>query len=277
MGRDRLWLGGVNVADFAIRAIDLSGALAVPEKRGGNVEAEGRHGAIHTPRKKYRGRRAVFEFWLRGTLPDGTVPADPKSTFYDNLHTLAQILAQDRVPMVHQLPNGVRREILVEVVTTVEPSRYRTGDLAKVGIAFDSAEAFWHSQTVTTVPFSLAAGETRTLTAFGPSDAPIDDAVIEFGPVENVVLTQTQTGIFVAYDDLIPTGQGLIVNCSEHRLYPVGALVPDRRKLRTHPSDGRWFALDPVIGGAPIIRLDHNGGATPVAGSISARQKWLFG
>jgi hypothetical protein len=277
MARERLWLGGVDVADLAIRAIDLSGALTVPERRGGNQEADGRHGAIHTPRKKYRGRRAVFEFWLRGTLPDGTVPQDPKSEFYTNLHRLAQILAQDRVLMVHQLPDGTRREILVEVVTAVEPSRYRTGDLAKVGLAFDSADAFWQAQQPTTVELSLPAGATYELTEFAASDAPIDDALITFQPGPSPVLTQTDTGIFLAYDATIAAGQTLDVDCQAWRGSGTGGLVFDRTKLRTHPADGRWFALDPVIGGAPTVRLDHQGGATPMDLSISARQKWLFG
>lgn len=277
MARERLWLGGVDVADLAIRAIDLSGTLTVPDRRGGNAEAEGRHGSIHTPRKKYTGRRAVFEFWLRGTLPDGTVPADPKATFYDNLHRFAQLLAQDRTPMVHQLPDGTRREILVEVVTAVEPTRYKTGDLGKVSVAFDAAEAFWHAQAVTTVAFPLAAGATRTLTEFAASDAPIDDALLTFGPGTNPVLTQTQTGIALAYDAAIASGRTVVLDCGAWSGAGTGGLVFDRTKLRTPPDDGRWFALDPVIGGAPTVRLDHNGGATPMTCTIAARQKWLFG
>lgn len=276
MGRERLWLGGVDVASWAVRAIDLSGLLAVPERRGENVPVGGRHGAIRTPRKRYGGRELVVEFWVRGTLPDGTVPADPPQAFYDNLRTLARLIAQEELPLVHQLPDGTMREIPVEVTAAVAPDRFKTGDLAKVKIAFTSAEAFWRAQETTTVNTSLGNGGTRALDEFGPSDAPVDDVVVTFGSGPGRTLTAVESGLWLRYNAAIPTGQSLVVDCGRKRLTGTGGLVPDRRLLQVHPSDGRWFALDPLVDGAPTIRLDH-GSASPVAITIAARQKWMFG
>lgn len=278
MARERLRLGGVDVADLAIRAIDLSGTLQVPERRGANIAVDGRHGSIHVSGKKYNGRQAPFEFWLRGTLPDGTVPADPRSEFYDNLHRFAQLLAQDRLLMEHGLPDGSVREILVEARAAIEPNRFRTGDLARIGVVFEAAEAFWQAQVTTDVELELLNGEEWTLAEYAPSDAPIDDAVVTFEAGSAPRLTQVDSGLFVAYDAVIPSGRELLVDNGRRRLTGAGGLVPDRRLLSTHPTDGRWFAIDPVIGSAPTVRLQHNGGVGVRMGvRIEARQKWMFG
>lgn len=278
MAAERLWLAGLDVATWAIKAIDLSGLLSIPEKRGENSPVDGRHGDIWTPGKKYGGREVPFEFWIRGTPANGVVPADPSTAFYDNLHTLGQILAQQRFPMVHQLPNGVMREIQVEVTAAVAPDRFKTGDLAKVGVAFRASEAFWQAQDVTTVgPFGLANNATRSMTEFVASDAPIDDAILTFGPGNGPDFYHQESGLFVAYDAVIPSGQTIVVDCGRKRLTGTGGLVPDRRLLRTHASDGRWFSLEPKVGGSPTVRLEHAGGATPMNVTVAARQKWMWG
>lgn len=277
MGRERLWLGGIDVATFAIRAIDLSGLLSVPEKRGENTPAEGRHGSFRTRRKKYNGRESVVEFYIRGALADGTVPEDPKSQFYENLHTLGQILSQDSFPMVHQLPDGSRREIEVEVLAAVAPERWKHGDLAKVAVAFTSHEAFWRSQDIVTASYSLANQGTTTLSAWAASDAPVDDVVITFHPGPGPDLYQPESGLFIAYDAVIPAGQTLIADCARKRLHGTGGLVPDRRLLRTHEEDGRWWSIEPLIGGVPTVRLEHGGGETPMQVDIAGPQRWIFG
>jgi hypothetical protein len=277
VARERLWLSGIDVATFAIRAIDLSGLLAIPEKRGENTPADGRHGMIRTPRKKYNGRESVIEFWIRGAEADGTVPADPKSRFYENLRVLGQVLAQDEFPMIHQLPDGTKREIMVEVLAAVAPERWKHGDLAKVSVAFTSAEAFWHSQDVSTVTVNLGNQGTRIMTEFGASDAPIDDAVLTFYEGSGPDFYHAESGLFVAYDAVIPAGQTLIVDCGRKKLFGTGGLIPNRTLLRTHDEDGRWWSLEPVVGAVPSIRLEHGGGSTPMRVDIAARQKWMFG
>lgn len=278
MGREKVWLSTLDVTTPAIIARDLSGALAIPEKRGENTAANGRHGTIRSQGKKYGGREAVMEFLVFGRTAAGVVPADPKAQLYANLHELGQVLAQDVFPMIHQLPDGTLREIPVEVMTAVTPERHKVGDFATVKVAFTSASAFWRAQDVTTASVSLANNGTRVMSEFAASDAPIDDLILTFGPGPGPDLYDTRSnGLFLAYDATIASGQGLIVDCGRKRLTGTGGLIPDRTLLRTHPSDGRWFALDPVIGGAPTIRLDHGGGATPMNLTLAGKQSWMFG
>jgi len=271
-----LTIGGVNVSTYAVRVIDLSGLLRVPERRGENLPMPGRHGNLRVPRKRYNGREMALEFWIRGAQPDGTVPANPKAQFYTNLRTLGQIIGQDLVTLVHTLPDGTTRRIDAEALTAVDAMRYKAGDLGKVSVAFTSAAAFWEASAPTTIgPFSLTAGGTRQLTELADCDAPIDDATITFGPATNPVLTCVGSGSFLAYDELIASGRSVALDASAWSGVGAGGLTYDRAKVRSDPRDGGWFCLDPAPGG-PTVRLDHTGGGSaPV--TITARKKWLFG
>jgi hypothetical protein len=273
---ESLTIAGVNTSTFAVKVVDLSGLLSVPERRGDDIPIAGRHGVLRIPRKKYGQRTMPLEFLIRGAQPDGTIPTDPKAQFYENLHTLAGIIAQDVVELVHTLPDGTTRRIQAEVAAAIDPSRYKQGSLGRVSVAFRSAAAFWEAETTTTIgPFYLATGETRQLTELAGADAPIDDAVLEFGPCSNPTLTDTGSGVFLAYDDVIATGRSLILDTGAWTGAGTSGLVYDRAKLRTDPRDAGWFTLDPAPGG-PTVQLDHTGGGTaPV--TVTARKKWLFG
>lgn len=278
MGRHRLWIGGLDVVTKAIRAVDLGGFLAVPERRGENLVVDGRNGAIYVGGKRYTGRRAEFEFQLFGRLPDGSVPADTRSQFQANLKLLGRVLSQDGlVPMVHQLPDETYREIPVEVAVALQPEVAKTGDFGTVGISFDSPSAFWRAQTTTTAAFSMTAGTTRGLAEFDASDAPVDDAVVTIGPSSNPRVTDDSSGTFLEYLDVIGAGSTLQVDCATMTLVGTGGLVPDRRKLRTHPRDGRWLALSPHVDGPPSLSFSQTGGAASVPLTVSGRQSWLWG
>lgn len=275
---DGLTFGGLDLNTRAIGFVDLSGVLALPERRGENVPVEARHGTVRAARKKYGGRIAPFEFLVTGRTPAGLLPADPGAQFTANLHELGAALAQDAALLVHTLPDATARQVLAECRAAVTPERARAGTLARVRAAFESHEAFWRALTATTVgPVPLAAAGTRLLSEFAGSDAPIDDPVVTFGPGTNPVLTDTATGVFVAYDAVIGAGETLVLDCADWTGTGTGGLTFDRTKLRHTAGEGRWFGLDPVRGGAPTVRLDHNGGATPMDVTIAARQAWMFG
>lgn len=278
MALDGLSFAGLDLATPAITAIDLSGCLAIPERRGENIPVAGRHGTVRAARKKYGGRIAPFEFLIRGRRADGTLPADPRAQVDANLHELGAVLALDSGLLVHTLADGTLRQIRAECRASINPDREKLGTLVTVPAAFESHEAFWRALTVTTVgPFSLVDGGTRLMTEFALSDAPIDDPVLTFGPGTNPVLTDVASGVFVAYDGVIGAGQTLVLDCADWTGVGTGGLTFDRTRLRTTPGEGRWFGLDPVRGAAPTIRLDHNGGPTPMDFTISARQAWMFG
>ncbi len=278
MALDRLAFAGLDLTSPAISALDLSGTLAIPERRGENVPVEGRHGTVRAARKKYGGRIAPFQFIVRGRTAAGVWPADPMAQLEANLRELGAVLALDSGALVHTMVDGSQRRVLAECRASVEGERPTRGATITVPAVFESHEAFWRALAVTTVgPFGLASGATRLLTEFAPSDAPVDDPVLTFGPGTNPLLTDIATGVFVAYDATIPAGQGLVLNCADWTAVGTGGLVFDRTRLRTTPGEGRWFGLDPVRGAAPTVRLNHNGGATPMNVTISARQAWMFG
>jgi hypothetical protein len=271
-----LSFAGLDLGTRAISFVDLDGPLALPERRGENVAVEGRHGMVRAARKKYGGRVAPVELLVTGRTAAGVLPADPRAQLDANLRELGAALAVDVAPLVHTLSSGVQRQVLAECRAAVTPTRGRAGTLVRVKAVFESHEAFWRALTPTVASFSLAAGASRLLAEFAPSDAPIDDPVLTFGPGPAPTLRVPATGLFVAYDAPIGAGQTLVLDCAEWDGSGTGGLVFDRTKLRTTPGEGRWFGLDPVRGSAPTVRLDFNGGGTmPV--TISARQSWMFG
>lgn len=278
MGAHGLWIGGLDVVKKPIRAVDLSGLLTVSAKRGENMEVPGRSGSIHLPAKLYEGTRAPFQFQLWGTLPDGSVPPDPSLQLWrDNLRRLGRVLSQPGlVPLVHQLPDGTFREVPVEVAVALDPEVSKTSDYGTVAIAFDSPSAFWRGQSTVSIPLSLANGATRTLTELDTCDAPIEDALVTFGPCTNPRLADSVTGTFLAYDAVIGSGQTLTINTATLRMTGTGGLVPDRTKLRTHATDARWLVLQPSTTGPAVVTFTHNGsGSVPV--TIVARPSWLWG
>lgn len=278
MALDRLAFAGLDLTSPAISALDLSGTLAIPERRGENVPVEGRHGMVRAARKKYGGRIAPFQLIVRGRTAAGVWPADPMAQLELNLRELGAVLALDSGALVHTMVDGAQRRIVAECRASVEGERPTRGATVTIPAAFESHEAFWRALTATSVgPVSLANGATRLLTEFALSDGPIDDPVVTFGPGTNPVLTDVATGVFVAYDAAVGAGQTLILNCADWTATGTGGLTFDRTKLRTTPGEGRWFGLDPVRGSAPTVRLNHNGGATPMNVTISARQSWMFG
>lgn len=278
MAPDGLTFAGLDLNTRAIGFVDLSGALALPERRGDNVAVEGRHGTVRASRKKYGGRIAPFELLVTARTPAGALPANLDAQLDTNLRELGAALASDVAPLVHTLPDGTARQVQAECRAAVTPERGKAGRLVRVKVAFESHEAFWRALTPTTTgAVPLAAGGTQLLTGFALSDAPIDDPIVTFGPGTNPVLTDTGSGVFVAYDATIGAGQTLVLDCADWAGTGTGGLTFDRTLLRTTPGEGRWFGLDPVRGTAPTIRLDHNGGATPMNVTISARQSWMFG
>lgn len=271
---------GVDVASFAIRAKDLSGLLAVPARRGENIAVAGRDGRIRQQRKSYEGREFVVEFLVRGALPDGTVPTDRPSAavFYESMHVLAALCAQDVATLVHTLPDGTTRRLPVEVINAIEPERWLAGMAATVRVAFTSPAAWWRSLDTVVAERTLAAGQTAVLDEFADSDGRIDDALVTFAAGtstgNNPRLTQVETGITVGYNHTFTAAHALTVG--DYTWTPVGGMSFDRRDLVTDPRIGPWFVLDPVPHGAPTVRLDLTGGG-PMTIRVEARQSWAVG
>lgn len=276
--------GGIDVASWALRARDLSGLLAMPGRRGENVEVAGRDGAIRQPRKLYQQREFVIEYLVRGATAAGLVPAQGASRqFYDNMDLLSSLCVQDVAPMVHTLPGSptVQRLLDVEVISSVEPERYKAGMLATVKVAYTAASAWWRASSPTSVTFTLADNGTRVMTEFAPSTGRIDDALVTFGAASgggsgnNPTLTQVETGIGIGYDHAFVAGRGL--RLGDYSWTQLGTMPAfSRTSLRTDLRIGTWWVIDPVPGGAPTFALDLTG-AGPLQITVSARQSWAVG
>jgi hypothetical protein len=275
---DGLTFGGLDIASPAISAVDLSGLLHVPERVGENVPVPGRHGTVRAPGKTYGGRLAPFEVQITGRRPDGTRAPDPDVQLAENLRALGRVLALDAAPLVHTFGDGTSRQVLAECRAAVSAERGRSGHIVKGRLVFESHEAFWRAQAPTTAgPFTLAHNGVRLLAEFALSDAPIDDAVLTFGPGPAPTLVDVGTGAWVAYDAVIPAGRTLVLDVATHHGYGTGGLVFDRRLLRTSSSGGRWLVLTPTATAAPSVRLTHSGGAATMPVTVSARQAQVFG
>ena len=241
----------------------------------------GRAGRRRTERKPHDGREFVVEFLCRGATADGKVPADRNQArqFYRNMDVLSALCVQDVATLAHTLPDGQTvRTLPVEVLTTVEPQRWKAGMNAEVKVAFTSPDAWWRSTAVTTAERTLASGASAKLAEFASSTAPIDDALVTFAvgasTGNNPTLRQTDPGgTYLGYDETFTAAKSL--RLGDYSWAPTG-LTFDRTKLRTDPRVGPWFVLDPVPGDAPTVRLNLSGGG-PMTIRVEARQAWAVG
>jgi hypothetical protein len=270
---------GVSLAGPALTARDLSGTLKIPERRGENVPVPGRHGAVRAERKRYGALTAPFEILVRGydlTTGAAATTTEQAAAYVDaNLDILARLLALDEAPLVHTMDDDTQRQVVAEARAAVEGERHPSGVYAVVKVAFESASAFWRGVDPVAAVAELSSGATAQLAELDGSTAPIDDPVITLGPGTNPVVTDVASGLWLAYDATIGSGQTLTVDCAEWELRGTGGLVPDRTKLRTTPGVGTWLELSPSIGG-PTVQLEHpSGGAMSI--SVTARRSWLFG
>mgnify|MGYP007020372111 CR=1 FL=1 len=271
--------GGVDVSTFAVRVVDLSGLLALPGRRGEDLAVAGRDGRIRQERKPYEGRDFPLEFFIRGATPGGLVPPDgANAQFYANMDLLSQLCTQDVAPMVHTLPGTAaqQRRLDVEVMTGIDPSRWKAGMLAKVTVPFTSASTWWRGLAAISATFTLASGATRALTEWAGMSGRIDDALVTLGggstSGNNPLLTQVETGIGIGYNHSFTTGQSM--RLGDYSWLPGGgAPAFDRTKLVKDPRIGPWWVLDPVPGGVPTVRLDLTGGG-PMQVTVAARQSW---
>jgi hypothetical protein len=271
---DGLAYAGLNLAGPALTARDLSGLLSLPERRGENVPVPGRHGTVRAQRKRYGGLVAPFEILVRGYRLDGTANVeDPAGQVAANLDVLGRVLALDAGLLVHTLPDESTRSVVAEARAAVDATRDRSGMLATVKVAFESASAFWRADEDTVATVTLPSGGSAQLGEFDGCTAPIDDAVVTFGPGANPRLDAGDG--FIAYDATIPSGATVTIDCGAYDVRTTGALTRDRTKLRTTPGAGTWLELAAEVGG-PTVQLTHAGGS-PMNITVAARKAWVFG
>jgi hypothetical protein len=160
----------------------------------------------------------VLTLWVRGANPDGSLPeGEGQEQFVENLRELTSWFTDDELVTLRYTVNGDAREIIGEVITSIEPKpdgygRYRS---ATVKIALNCAQPFWADVEPRVQTVTLAADEEATLTEFAGATAPMEDLLVVFAQQSNPRLMQESTSVFVALDRVVTSGQTITVcGCS---------------------------------------------------------------
>lgn len=262
----------------------INGLLVVPAKRGSNLVIPQAHGELHIPGKRSTAGSVVLPMWVRGVLPDGSIP-DPSDDgarlqFITNLRELiSTFIVDELVTIRHTLTDGTAREIVGEVTATVEPEVSGRGrySLGRLGVALNCASPFWSDLEPVTA--EIDAGAPQVLTEFAGASAPMEDLLIEFGPQSNPRLEQPSSGIFVRMPRVISGGQTVTVDTAQWQVYGSGGVAGGLYEDLQYGgrSTSRWFALRPEPGGgAPVVELTNTGGGSGTA-VITGKRKYKIG
>ncbi len=247
----------------------VAGLMAVPERRGGNLVVAGSHGELHIPNKRSGPANLVMPLWVRGVNPDGTVPGtddNARLEFHQNLRNLIGLFREhDRIAIRHTLSDGSARQIVGEVTDAVTPDIRGAGrwTLGQFAVALNCAAPFWTDLSpVTSTITSAAPGP---LPEFAGAGAWMEDLLLTFGPQNNPRLEQASTGVFVAVNRVITSGQTVVVDTATWQVYGTGGVAPGLYEDLVYGGRGtaRFFALKPEPGGAPpVVALTETGVGT---------------
>jgi hypothetical protein len=280
---DTLTANGADLSELVWNVEDLSGILRTSKRRGDDLSVPGRHGKLRSPFKLYDSADYVLNMWvvgadqLTGEVPDAA--EDGAQALLDNLDALLGIFGQDTVTLEYTRPDGTARRAVCEVSDVIAPDRRLGGPItAKFSVALTNHAAFWIETSPVTSTWTQPDNTQVTVTEWAPITAPCDELAVTFsGPVNNPELSQTSTGIYLAYDDVIPAGRKLVVHTDTWRLDSGDGTPwsPDWRKLRHGGAPtGRWFQLYPQAGSAPVLLWSHTEGGSATC-SVSGPRKYL--
>lgn len=280
---DTLTANGVDLAELVWNVEDLSGILQAPKRRGDDIDVPGRHGKLRSPFKLFDSADYVLHMWVIGADQlTGEVPDrfdDASQALLDNLDRLMAIFGQDTVTLEYTRPDGMARRAVCEVTDVIAPDRQLGAPItAKFSVALTNHGAFWTETTPVTSTWTQPDNTQVTVGEWAPITAPCDELAITFtGPVHNPELSQTSTGIYVAYDGVLADGQKLVIHTNTWRLDSGDGTPwsPDYRKLRHGGAPtGRWFQLYPQSGSPPVLLWTHDGGHAATC-SISGPRRYL--
>jgi len=278
----RLRVNGVDLSEYATIAESLAGLMTIPKRRGDNLHVPGRHGTLHTARKLYDENDIVIPFLIAGSMADGSMPigSTDREELYHRADELCRVFAADQVTLEHALPDHTSRQLTGEVLDVVSFTRNLGAYpiIASVKVAIRAAYPFWVDSHSVTASLTVTSGGQALLAEFAPSTAPIDKMVVTFvGPISNPTIAVPSTGVYLAYDRVIPAGQKLVIDTSAWTLSP-GDGAPwtvNYGLLRHGGASGRWFEIPPASP-APTVALTHTGGGTATA-TITAANTYLIG
>lgn len=278
----QLSVNGLDLSEYATISESLAGLMTIAKRRGDNLRVPGRHGTLHTPRKLYDENTIVIPFLIAGTKPDGSLPigSSDREEIYHRADELCRVFAADTITLEHTLPDQTSRRLVGEVLDVVSFTR-NLGVLpviASVKVAIRAAYPFWVDASTVTASMTVPTGGQGLLVEFADSTAPIDQMLVTFvGPISNPTIAAPSTGVYLAYDRVIPAGQKLVVDTSAWTLSPGNGnpWTVNYGLLRHGGASGRWFEIPPGVP-APTVTLSHTGGGSATA-TITAANTFLIG
>lgn len=270
-------VNGTDLRSLAWRIEKGDGLVGTPELRDQDLEIPGRHGVLAAARQQYGAGQLVLNMWVKGVDPTtGLVPGGSSDVdeYYKRVDTLAKLFTASTLTVVHTRSDGTARQAVGHLTDTLDFTREISSPLfGRFSAAIRITGAFWSDTADQTQTVTLSSGGTGSLTSFAAATAPMDDLTVTFGPASNPAITQTATGVLLAYDAVISSGRQLTVNADTLAL-GIGAgssWTPDMTKLRFAGSRG--FELRPQPSGI-IVQLSHTGGGT-AAVTFTGKRKYL--
>jgi hypothetical protein len=265
--------------DLAVGISVGEGLQETPEFREVNVSPPGMHGELDigsdptAPRRPAGTGQITWTGWVKGVDPATGAWTEGSSLdrYFRRVDALVRMFAPRQLIVDHVRPDGIRRAVGYRV-GKIAPVRERTSPVfGKFSATVRIPGAFWSDTADVTISRTLATGGVLPLGPLAVGNAPIQDAVVTFGPGSNPTLIQG--GTYLAYDGVIASGREVAVETdpADPGVGPgAGALwTPEDTSIRYGPNP-TWFEIDPTAG--DLVLQHTGGGQMPV--KVTARPRW---
>lgn len=273
------WLiNAVPLESLARQVSTAEGLLQSPAKRDVDLEVPGMHGVLDigsdpvAPRRSYGAGQITFNGWIQGIDPatGAYTHGTTEDLYYQRVSELMRLFHARSLTI--QSPSG--RTAVGWLTGVIEPA-YEAADawFGRWSATVKIPGAFWVGPyDVVLTATGVANGGAIPLGALAAGDAPIQDAVITYGPGSNPTLIQG--GAYLGYDGVIGAGRELGIDCNPANpsVGPGGGALwePEDSRIRYGPNS-TWFEIDPTAGD---LTLNHTGGGVMNV-RIEARPKYL--
>lgn len=272
------WLINAVPLETLARQVSTSeGLQRSPQKRDVDQDVPGMHGVLDigsdpvAPRRSYGPGQITFSGWVQGVDPltGAFTPGTTEDVYYERVRELMRLFHARSLTM--QSPAG--RTAVGWLSSEIEPV-YEAADswFGRWSATVKIPGAFWVGPVDVVLTATRPSGGAIALGQLADGDAPIQDALVTFGPGNNPTLIQG--GAYLGYDGVIAGGRELGVTCdpSDPSVGPgAGALwTPEDSRIRYGPQS-TWFEIDPTAGD---LTLNHTGGGQ-MSVRVEARPKYL--
>lgn len=275
------WLINAQPLDTAAVGISVDeGLQSTPESREVDVVVPGMHGELDigsdptAPRRSAGAGQITFSGWVKGVDPVTGLWAggDSLDLYFRRVDELLKLFRARQLVVDHVRPDGVRRAY-GRLLGSIAPARERASPaFGRWKAVVKIPGAFWSATQDVTIEQTVASGGAVPLGGLGVGNAPITDALINYGPGNNPMLIQG--GTYLAYDGVIASGRELAINTdpAQPEVGPgLGAVwTPTDGAIRYGPNS-TWFEIDPTAGD---LTLSHTGGGS-MRVRVTARPRYL--